>query len=306
MNQTTLSDGYQYHIDMLTTECIAGWAFKVGDESHHPIVEIRTGDTVLWKTEASQYREDLEAAGFGNGKFGFALVPSANTLLHNVTSVSVYIDDMLVQADVLFSMQAIGTMAKEAVVEHVQEDAAPLVDYRILLDYFDAETIRGWAFRNGHEDHRPMVEVRSGDVVLASGLADNFREDLLNADIGDGAYGFSLTPRLAAFVSTECECQLYVDGELSSVDSFTIEVDQEDIDRAVYEATFADEMTDFTESLEAKIAELKSSVVSVNRDASRPDFAVDGQLTVAIDEIAELSVRVKVIENVLMNHFLGK
>lgn len=36
------------------------------------------------------------------------------------------------------------------------------------------------------------------------------------------------------------------------------------------------------------------------------DLAVDGQITVAMDEIAELSVRVKVIENVLMNHFLDK
>lgn len=90
------------------------------------------------------------------------------------------------------------------------------------------------------------------------------------------------------------------------VGPFILEVDQDRINGALYEETFADEMADFTEALKAKVAELKANVVSVNRDASRPDLAVDGQITVAMDEIAELSVRIKVIENVLMNHFLGK
>lgn len=305
MDQTSLLDGYQYHIDVATEERVAGWAFKVGDESHHPVVEIRSGDAVLWQTKASQYREDLEAAGFGNGEFGFVLVPSANTLLHSVTSASIYIDDMLVQADIPFVMEvADSTVIEVLSVESTQ--TAPLADYRVILDHFDAETIRGWAFRNGHEGHRPSVEVRSGEVVIASGVADGFREDLLNADIGDGAYGFSLIPNVAAFVSTQCECELYVDGELSSVGQFILEVDQDRINGALYEETFADEMADFTEALKVKIAELKANVVSVNRDASRPDLAVDGQLTVAMDEVAELSVRIKVIENVLMNHFLGK
>ncbi len=297
--------GYKYHIDIVTEERVAGWAFKVGDGNHHPVVEIRSGDTVLWRTQASQYRKDLEAAGFGNGEFGFVLVPSVSALPHSVTSVGVYIDGMLAQADIPFVMEvADSTVIEVLSVESTQ--IAPLADYRVTLDHFDEDVIRGWAFRSGHEGHRPTLEVRSGYVVIASGVADGFREDLLNADIGDGAYGFVLTPSLAAFVSTACECELYVDGELSNVGSFTLEADQDRISSALYEETFADEMVDFTKSLKAKIAELKANVVSVNRDASRPDLAVDGQLTVAMDEIAELSVRIKVIENVLMNHFLGK
>lgn len=293
MNTESFHNDYQFHIDMVTEERVSGWAFKKDNLQHHPVVEVHSGDVVLWRTEANQYREDLMEAGFSNGEYGFILVPTAETITQSVTSVSIYIDGILVQEDIPFSMAPVAK-------------SIGLIGYRVQLDHYDAHTVRGWVFKEGHEQHRVKVEVRSGDVVVATGFADNFREDLLDASIGDGAYGFSLTPRLATFTSTECECELYVDDELSAVGAFVLQADQESIDEATYKEVFASEITDFAQAVDAKMDKLSAEVIAISQRESKGDFSDGGLLTVAMNNIAELSARVKIIENILVKRFLDK
>lgn len=208
-------ENYRYHIDIVAENIISGWVFKTDDVNNHAIIEVRSGDTLLWCTKAENFREDLKEAGFGNGDYGFILIPTADSITHTVTNVSIYIDGVLVQDNIPFSMMS--------AVKSID-----FSNYRIHLDYYDTETIKGWVFKGGREQHRAKVEVRSGDTIIASGVAINFRKDLLEANIGDGAYGFSLTPRQPVFISgeCECECELYVDGDLSPVDAFVLNMDK--------------------------------------------------------------------------------
>ena len=148
--------------------------------------------------------------------------------------------------------------------------------------------------------------MRCGDVVIAAGIADNYRQDLLDADIGDGYYGFSITPLLARFPAAECECHLFIDGELSAVDAFVLQADQESIDEAVYKEAFSSEIADFAQAVDAKMDELSAEVIAISQRESKGDFSDGGTLTLAMHNIAELSVRVKMIENILVKHFSDK
>lgn len=284
--ESVLAELYRYHFDVVSPNGISGWAFKLEDEDHSPSIEIRSGNTVLWATEANVYREDLANAGFGNGEYGFSLLPSEASVQAAISSVDLYIDGHKAQESVPFEMEP----ADKGI-------------YRVHLDHISAGSIRGWAFKEGFISYRSKIEVRSGDVVIAAGLAEGFRQDLLDAGIGDGGYSFSLTPRLAAFPSTEFECCLFVDGEQSSIEPFVLTASEDVIADAVYKSTFSAEITDYSKNLDSSLAALKKEIVEVNQKAGKDEFAVSGQLQVVMGSIAELSARVKVIEQILIKHF---
>lgn len=289
VNNRDALDGYRYHFDVLSPDLIAGWAFKQGNESHTPAIEVRSGNTVLWTAEANTFREDLLQAGFGSGQYGFSIVPNLSAVSSSVTSVDLYIDGHCVHKGVPLEVASSG-----------------LERYQVSLDQASVDEIRGWVFKEGEQNYRAKVEARCGDVVVASGLAGDFRQDLLDANIGDGHYAFSLIPRLDKFPSAECECRLFIDGEKAKVEPFSLSADPDVIAEALHKAKFADEITDFTHNVDATLSKLKQDVITLNHAAENDDFAVSGQLQVAMQSIAELSVRVKTIEQVLIKHFPAK
>lgn len=62
-----------YHIDTVSNDIVAGWALDVSSPSVPCEIDLRTGDKVIAKTKAATLREDLVAAGVGNGCHGFTL-----------------------------------------------------------------------------------------------------------------------------------------------------------------------------------------------------------------------------------------
>jgi hypothetical protein len=292
---SVLGESYKHNIDTVTEERINGWAYKKDADDHNPIIEVRSGDSVLWKAKADIFRQDLKDAGLGNGAYAFLLIPDQLSLSEAISSIDIYIDGLFSIGDIPFHMDA--------------PDVAPVsepVKAKAHIDHVSIDSIRGWAFKEGHENYRAKIEVRSGDVCIASGLADTFREDLLQAKIGDGAYAFDLKPNLAAMPSAECECQVFVDGELSLVEPFILSANQDKIDEAVYQSQFEDEIQDFNAAVEANLDEIKQKLLIANREANQDDFAITGQMQIALTSIAELSARVKVIEQVLVKHLSVK
>lgn len=62
-----------YHIDTVSSDVVSGWAVNSANPSSPCDIQLKTGDTVLAKTKAATLREDLVAAGVGNGCHGFTL-----------------------------------------------------------------------------------------------------------------------------------------------------------------------------------------------------------------------------------------
>lgn len=306
-------DGYRFHIDVATVDLIGGWAFKVGDVNHHPLIEVRSGDEVLWSVNAATFREDLQQAGFGSGEFGFTLVPNRSAVTQTVNSASIYIDGLLALGDIPFFIEPLIAQKTTAEVELPEAAAsAVLEEYRLHLDHYDAETVRGWVFKVDQIGHRAVVEVRCGDVVIASGLAEHFRQDVLEANMEDGYYGFQLTPRLEALPAHECECSLFVDGKKANTKPFVLSVDKAVFAElkkpfhASYQASFADEVVDFDDALAVMKQALSQEIAAINPTEVNSDNHVVAQLHVMTDKLAELSVRMQIIERILVKHVPGK
>jgi hypothetical protein len=63
-------------VDKYSEERIAGWAYLVGNDG--PIeaeLKVFVDDQDVGTVPANIYREDLEKAGHGTGRYGFAFVP---------------------------------------------------------------------------------------------------------------------------------------------------------------------------------------------------------------------------------------
>jgi hypothetical protein len=63
----------QYHIDAVSADMIAGWACNTANPSKPCTVELKAGDKLLATAQAATLREDLVAAGVGNGCHGFSI-----------------------------------------------------------------------------------------------------------------------------------------------------------------------------------------------------------------------------------------
>ncbi len=61
------------------------------------------------------------------------------------------------------------------------------------LDTIEDLAVKGWAKNKSQPNKRLELEVLDGDTVIATGQASIFREDLLNAKIGDGRYGYNIS-----------------------------------------------------------------------------------------------------------------
>tara|TARA_B100000700_G_scaffold148161_1_gene165047 strand:+ start:443 stop:913 length:471 start_codon:yes stop_codon:yes gene_type:complete len=62
-----------YHIDAVSSDLVTGWAVNTTAPASPCSVELKVGDKVLARTTAATLREDLVAAGVGNGCHGFTL-----------------------------------------------------------------------------------------------------------------------------------------------------------------------------------------------------------------------------------------
>jgi len=62
------------------------------------------------------------------------------------------------------------------------------------LDRCDLELIAGWIWFPGAPGRTNVVELRCGGVLLASCVADRYRQDVADARVGDGCCGFRFEP----------------------------------------------------------------------------------------------------------------
>jgi hypothetical protein len=63
----------QFHIDAISADMISGWACNSLAPARACLVELKQADRILSSTKAATLREDLVAAGVGNGCHGFTI-----------------------------------------------------------------------------------------------------------------------------------------------------------------------------------------------------------------------------------------
>jgi hypothetical protein len=80
---------------------------------------------------------------------------------------------------------------------NINKVAGPAI-YEGFHDITNCNGIMGWAWDKNQPDQPIQVEIYDGNALLATVTADEFREDLLKAGIGNGKHGFTypVPPRL--------------------------------------------------------------------------------------------------------------
>ncbi len=85
----------------------------------------------------------------------------------------------------LFIMNSDGVPSTAAIIQVKQDDG--------YLDVADCNQISGWAWDRTNQNGAILVDIYDGNTLIAGGvLANQFRQDLLNAGKGNGQHGFSI------------------------------------------------------------------------------------------------------------------
>ncbi len=158
---------------------LAGWGWDATEPSSPIGIDIYDGSTLLTTVLANAFRQDLVNAGIGNGDHGFFLptpVSLKNGASHAIT------------------LKAAGT---SIVLGGTRSLTCPAPAFSGHIDFVDCTQIAGWAWDANQPNAAIDVDIYDGTTLLATIPASNFRQDLLNAGIGNGDHGFTYsTPAL--------------------------------------------------------------------------------------------------------------
>lgn len=267
---------YQFHIDTVTPEVISGWAFNPNEPSAAPVIEVRSGDTVLWQAKAELPRKDLKEAGFGDA--AFSIYPNLLAIKENIEHIDIYID---------------GHKANESAYDMVA--TVPNIEqYQCFIDHVSETQISGWAHYQDLPNHKPAITVRSGEIVLGEGRADQARQDLIDANIGDGHYAFTVALNLTGLKAGANPCQIYLDGHPAPIAPIEINISAQTISQAALSEFISGELGQFEQVLANTTAELHQQIESYSQGQPA---SLNTVANVAISQLAHVTARLQVIES---------
>ena len=182
INCTGAAPVYQGFHDGAGCNTIAGWAWDANDPYGTIDVDIFDGTSLIAKVPATQYRPDLLSAGIGNGYHGFSL-PTPVSLKNNQTH----------SIRVKFS----GTNIDLGNTPRTITCSGAPPAYQGYHDVASCSTISGWAW-DANDPNMPInVAIYDNGNLVSVITALQYRQDLLNAGIGNGYHGFSLPVSLS-------------------------------------------------------------------------------------------------------------
>ncbi len=166
---------FQGNFDVADCNQIVGWVWDKNAPNAAMTVEVVEGNTVYATAVANIYRENVKNAGFGTGIYGFS-IPTPATLKDG-------------QAHQL-SVRVKGTTTVLANSPRTITCATNL--YQGNFDIADCNQLIGWVWDKNFPDTAVTVELVEGTTVYGTAVANIYRENLKNAGIGTGNYGFSM------------------------------------------------------------------------------------------------------------------
>ncbi|TVQ96641.1 MAG: tetratricopeptide repeat protein [Desulfovibrionales bacterium] len=175
---TSVSPSCRGLFEQIHEDMACGWAYSPERADHRLEIEILSNGTVVGTGRAEGFRDDLQRAGIGDGRYQFR-IPIAPELFdgksHKLTA-----RDARSGQDVPGGPHVFRGVPVQGSFDVIAEDQA-----------------HGWAFDPGRPHERLDVEIICVDhpdspFVVARGSADLYREDLPEAGVGDGRHAFFL------------------------------------------------------------------------------------------------------------------
>jgi hypothetical protein len=164
--------------DLADCQNIAGWAWDQNNPNTPINVDIYDGTTLIATVAANAFRQDLANAGIGNGVHAFSFATPAS--LKNGQSHTIRV-------------KFAGTSTDLSATGKTINCGATSPQYQGFHDAANCQTISGWAWDANQPNTVVNVAIFDGSTLIATVPANLFRQDLLNAGIGNGVHGFSFT-----------------------------------------------------------------------------------------------------------------
>jgi RHS repeat-associated protein len=165
------SPGSGGFLDAADCNELVGWVWDATQPNTPLNVDIYDGSSIIATLPAKAYRGDLKAAGYGNGNHGFFYPTPASLKTGTSHSVTVKIS---------------GTSS--VVGSRTVSCAAP--SFAGSFDEADCTWLAAWAWDGSQPNSSINVDIYDGTTLIATVLASTFRQDLLNAGLGNGNHGF--------------------------------------------------------------------------------------------------------------------
>src|SRR6266702_1386360 len=178
-----------------TTNCstISGWVWDAFQPNTPISVDIYSDGVLLATVLAGNFRQDLVSIGVGNGNHGFSFTPPASITSYG-TPHGIQVKFSGTPIYVYNTGQGLSCIAP----------GVPTPPDNGYVDQVTCTTISGWTWNSQQPDTPINVDVYSDGAFLTSVPANQFRQDLRNAGIGNGVHGFSLaTPNSLKNAATQ-------------------------------------------------------------------------------------------------------
>jgi hypothetical protein len=165
--------------DLANCDVIAGWAWDANQPNTPINVDVYFDNEpfISIQAPANQFRQDLLDAGKGNGVHGFSFPTPARLkdgLPHSVR--------------IKFSGTNIDLSSTPKTVTCGEP---PPPEFEGFHDTADCNSITGWAWDANRPNTPISVDIYNGGTLIATVLADQFRQDLFDAGKGNGVHGFT-------------------------------------------------------------------------------------------------------------------
>src|SRR5439155_343476 len=178
-----------------TTNCstISGWVWDAFQPNTPISVDVYSDGVLLGTVLAGDFRQDPVNIGIGNGNHGFSFTPPAS-ITSNGTPHIIQVKFSGTQIFVYNTGQNLSCIAP----------GVPTPPYGGFVDQVTCTVMSGWAWNSQQPDTPINVDIYSDGVLLTSVPANQFRQDLRNAGIGNGVHGYSLaTPNSLKNLATQ-------------------------------------------------------------------------------------------------------
>jgi hypothetical protein len=175
INCTGGAVNYQGYHDGAGCGTISGWAWDANDPNNPINVDIYDGGVLVATVPSIQFRPDLVTAGIGNGFHGFSFTVLSSMKDGQAHAITV-------------KFPGTSTNLNNTPRTITCNGAAPV--FQGEHEVANCSVISGWAW-DANDPNSPInVAIFSDGQLIATVLAIQFRQDLVNMGIGNGYHAF--------------------------------------------------------------------------------------------------------------------
>ncbi|MDO6709129.1 hypothetical protein Q4567_00205 [Aliiglaciecola sp. 2_MG-2023] len=290
---------YKFSIDKSDSEALAGWVIDNKHPSRLLFVDVKSNDKLIYRIEASGFRQDLLDANIGSGCHGFHIETSELLPNGGSKSFDIFVDGVKLNDDsiVLSSNTDFYESTKQSESIPVTAQASPTLadNYNVVVDVFQPGEVLGWIQPLDESSPAPVVVLKLNGVTLSEVKSDQYRHDLAEAGIKDGRVAYNIQYDVALLPTQDVQLELFVNNLKvdSSIHDFKLSANE------IQAANNQVSQEQFVIQAGKEIDAISQQIRAKNIEQGLPAESYAGICNVLIEKLAEANVKIARLEALL-------